>query len=171
MRPGKVEFRNCWSQVREIYLELTGYMRPDEMPPKERRILDGAYLGTGGRPFIFELGEKLHFNAYSAPTLGLYPANLVVGFPIGRWIKQCNRKSKLEGGGFARPSAPLFPGENGRRRQQAFRDALTDILPLEFEFLPMLRLGDFEKRDWFFQSDAHDRIEALIEFRCSLWAY
>lgn len=75
------------------------------------------------------------------------------------------QKIYLEGGGFALPRQPLFPDENGRHRQRAFRDSLTDILPLEYGFLPTLRIADFEIRDWIHESEAQDRMENLVESR------
>lgn len=88
-----------------------------------------------------------------------------LGFSGDRWIEHCLKKRKLEGGGFAKPKPPLFPGENGRHRQRAFRDALTDILPSEHGFAPTLRLADSEIRDWVLGPGATDRMTALIAER------
>jgi len=55
-----------------------------------------------------------------------------------------HRKSRLEGGGFAKPRPPLFPGVNGRHRQRAYRDVLADLLPPLHGFLPRARIGYFE---------------------------
>ena len=165
MRPGRVECRNRWSLVQEIYQALTGGLLPDTPPPRERRTVDGVFHGTDGRAFIFELDEKQHFNTFRAATLDLYPADLPLGFYIRPWMDRCHQKTKLEGGGFAKPKPPLFPGGNGRHRQRAFRDALTDILPSEYGLLPTLRLGDFAIRDWIFCTNAHDRMKALLEAR------
>lgn len=166
-RPGRLECGSYWSLIQEIYYELAGGDLPDEMPSKERRKVDGRFQTNGGF-FIFELDEKQHFNAYRSKTLCLYPNNLLVGFSIDLWIKICNKKSKLEGGGFAKPKPPLFPDENGRHQQRAFRDSLTDILPLEYGFLPTLRVGDFEIREWIHESDAQDRMQELVESRLGI---
>ena len=165
MRPGQKECGSHWSLIQEIYHELTGGKLPDKMPSRERRKVDGVFQTTNNLCFIFELDEKQHFNAYRSVTLSLYPLNLLVGFSIDLWVKTCNNKSKLEGGGFAKPKPPLFPGENGRHRQRAFRDSLTDILPSEYGFLPTLRLADFEIRDWIYKPDAQDRMENLVRTR------
>ena len=164
IRPGRNECGNYWPLIREIYHELTGGELPDEMPSREWRKVDGVFHTKGGF-FIFELDEKQHFNAYRSKTLILYPEKLLVGFSIDLWVKICNKKSKLEGGGFAKPRPPLFPDENGRHRQRAFRDSLTDILPSEYGFLPTLRLADFEIRAWIHESEAQDRMENLVESR------
>ena len=163
-RPGRKECGTYWSLIQEIYHELTEGELPDEMPSREWRKVDGVFQ-IKGCLFIFELDEKQHFNTYRSKTLSLYPKNTLVGFSIDLWVKICNRKSKLEGGGFAKPKPPLFPGVNGRHRQRAFRDSLTDILPSEYGFLPTLRIADFEICDWIFESEAQDRMENLIESR------
>lgn len=77
-------------------------------------------------------------------------------------MSRSDKKTKLEGGGFAAPKPPLFPGENGRHRQRAFRDALCDILPLEHGFAPTLRIADFEVASWMHSSDAAARMERLL---------
>ena len=165
MRPGRLECRIQWPLVQEIYHALTGRQLPDTMPSRERRAVDGAFRWSASEPFIFELDEKQHFNDYRAKTIGLYPATMHLGFSRDRWIEHCLKKRKLEGGGFAEPKPPLFPGENGRHRQRAFRDALTDILPSEYGFAPTLRLADFEVRDWILGPDAADRVTVLIADR------
>ena len=163
-RPGRKECGSFWSLVQEIYHELTGGELPDVMPSREWRKVDGMFQTKVGT-FIFELDEKQHFNAYRSKTLSLYPENLSVGFSIDLWINICNKKSKLEGGRFAKPKPPLFTGENGRHRQRAFRDSLTDILPLEYGLLPTLRIADFEIRAWIHESEAQGRMESLVESR------
>lgn len=163
-RPGRKECGSSWALIQEIYHKLSGGKLPDEMPSREWRTVDGVFQTKGGF-FIFELDEKQHFNAYRSNTLSLYPENLLVGFPIDLWVKIGNKKSKLEGGGFAKPRPPLFPGENGRHRQRAFRDSLTDILPSEYGFLPTLRIADFEVRAWIHESEAQVRLEHLVESR------
>ena len=165
MRPGQKECGSRWSLIQKIYHELTGGKLPDKMPSRERRKVDGVFQTTSNLYFVFELDEKQHFNAYRSVTLSLYPLNLLVGFSIDHWVKTCNKKSKLEGGGFAKPKPPLFPGENGRHCQRAFRDSLTDILPSEYGYLPTLRLADFEIRDWIYKPDAQDRMEKLVRTR------
>ena len=164
-RPSRIECRSQWPLVQDIYRALTGRELPDTMPPRERRTVDGVFRGPDGRFFIFELDEKQHFNAFRATTLSLYPGTMPLTFSRVLWIERCVRKRKLESGGFARPKPPLFPGENGRHRQRAFRDALTDILPSEYDFAPTLRLADFEIVDWIIGPDAVDRMAVLLAER------
>ena len=165
MRPGRIECRSKWPLVREIYRALTECELPDTMPSREWRRVDGVFRGSGGQPFVFELDEKQHFNQFRSTTIDLYPEGIRLGFSRDLWIEQCLLKTKLEGGSFARPKPPLFPGANGRHRQRAFRDALTDILPAQHGFAPTLRLGDFEIRDWLFDADAADHMAALLTDR------
>jgi len=167
IRPGQKECGSYWSLIKDIYHELTGGELPGEMPSREWRKVDGVFQTKSGL-FIFELDEKQHFNVYRSKTLSLYPKNLLVGYSIDLWLKICNKKSKLEGGGFAKPKPPLFPGENGRHRQRAFRDSLTEILPTEYGFLRTLRIADFEIRDWIHESEAQDRLKKLVESRLGI---
>ncbi|WP_457092568.1 hypothetical protein [Microvirga sp. P5_D2] len=60
---------------------------------------------------------------------------------------------------------PLFPGEGGRHRQRAFRDALTDILAPYYGFAPTLRIADFEVKDWIDLPDRAERMRGLLSAR------
>ena len=135
------------------------------MPSRERRTVDGVLRGPDGRFFVFELDEKQHFNEFRRTTLTLYPETTPLAFSRELWIKQCALKRRLEGGGFARPRPPLFPGANGRHRQRAYRDALTDLLPPEYDFAPTFRLADFEIPDWIFGPDIEDHMSELLAGR------
>lgn len=164
VRPGKVECGDRWELVQDIYHRLTGLDLPDVTRSVERRTADGVFE-LDGRSFVFELDETQHFNAFRATTLRMYPAGLLLAFDKQAWIRRCDRKTRLEGGGFAAPKPPLFPGDNGRHKQRAFRDALCDILPPEHGFLPTLRVGDFEVGSWIDRAGATERMEALVTER------
>jgi hypothetical protein len=165
LRPGLVECGAAWATLCEIYSELTGLELPEIAPPRERRTVDAA-LGTGaGGSRILEVDETQHFNRYRAVTLRLYPAGARVAFPIERWIEQSEKKTRLEGGGFGKPKPPLFPAAYGRHQQRAFRDALTDLLPLEHGWAPTLRLADFELLPWIYSGSAERRMRALLDER------
>ena len=161
-RPGLLECRSLCPSVQDIYRVLASCRLPDTMPPRERRTVDGVFHLRSGQSFIFELDEKQHFNGFRATTLRMYPDTMRLRFSKDRWIERCLHKKKLEGGGFATPKPPLFPGENGRHRQRVFRDALSNLLPQEHGFAPTLRLADTEIRDWIFSPDAADRMTVLI---------
>lgn len=164
LRPGLRECADKWTLMQEVYRYLTSQQLPDEMPLRETRRVDGVFLYRGST-FIFELDEIQHFNTYRATILRCYPDDLPLAFDKEEWIKRCARKTKLEGGGFAKPRPPLFPAENGRHQQRAFRDALADILPTCHGFLPTLRLGDWEVARWIELDDSADRVAALVEER------
>lgn len=144
MRPGRIECGAAWPLVRDIYRELTGKDLPDEMPSRERRIIDAVLIDSDGRSRFLEVDEKQHFNSFRAATLSLYPDDTPIAFDREMWTKASRMKTRLEGGGFGRPCPPLFPMEGGRHRQRAFRDALADLLPPVHNFLPTLRIAHFE---------------------------
>lgn len=101
----------------------------------------------------------------SRPDLRRYPADAVVAFPTERWIRECDKKARLEGGGFGKPKPTLFPAEYGRHMQRAFRDTLADLLPPEHRYLPTLRIADFEVKPWIYTQDAEKRMRELLEAR------
>ena len=111
----------------------------------ERRTVEAA-LVFGGSRRILEVDEEQHFNQFRAITLRHYAGDVRVAFDTKRWLEQCDAKTRLEGGGFAAPRPPLFPGLNRRHRQRAFRDALRDLVPTEHGYAPTLRIGAFEIR-------------------------
>jgi hypothetical protein len=169
VRPGWTEARRRWPLVRKVYSSLEpGRELPDAMRVVERRTVDAVIQRKGEQPRVLEVDEKQHFNQYRADTLRLYPASIVVAFPKRLWLEQCATKRKLEGGGFAAPRPPLFPGINGRHRQRAFRDALSDILPPAHGYLPTLRVGAFEVESWIFSASAKARLTQLLQQRLGL---
>jgi hypothetical protein len=165
MRPGEAECGKRWAAVTSIYGALTSEVLPTTMPPRERRNLDAIIRPPGQRPRILEFDESQHFNHFRALTFALYPSEVLVAFPIDSWVEACNAKRRLEGGGFGKPKPPLFPGEAGRHRQRAFRDALADLLPEVHGFDPTLRIADFEVKEWLFTATARDRMATLLASR------
>ena len=167
IRPGEDECGSRWPMVQLIYQDLTGLDLPSVMRSVERRTVDAVLQQAGQPPRILEIDEKQHFNRYRAQTLRRYATELALSFPPDQWIERSERKAKLEGGGFGAPRPPLFPGEGGRHRQRAFRDALSDILPPEHGWLPTLRVGYFEVTDWIAASDARGHMKELLRDRLS----
>ncbi|MGB8918838.1 MAG: hypothetical protein WCC89_18430 [Candidatus Sulfotelmatobacter sp.] len=162
MRPASSECGQYWSLVNEIYTNLTGLRLPHEMPARERRTVDCVLKRPNGDKLIIEVDESQHFNHYRAETLSFYPADIALAFDRSMWIEHSQAKKRLEGGGFARPKPPLFPGEGGRHQQRAFRDALADILPQQHGFTPTLRVAYFEVEDWLGSEAAPGRMEELL---------
>ncbi len=161
MRPSENDCGQHWSLVCSIYSGLTGLQLPEIMPPRERRQVD-AVLRVDGKLRILEVDETQHFNTYRAATLRNYPPHAKVAFPIRRWIEQCEKKTRLEGGGFGKPKPPLFPAEHGRHMQRAFRDMLADLLPSAHGFEPTLRIADFEVSGWLYSDDAEERMRQML---------
>lgn len=164
-RPGPAEARRRWALVQRIYADLTDMELPDRMPPRERRSVDCVLQRRGEPPRIIEFDESQHFNHYRALTLRAYPRTVRLAFDRRTWLRACDAKRRLEGGGFGRKKPPLFPHEDGRHRQRAFRDALADILPNVHDWLPTLRVADFEVRDWIAMRGARRRMEELLAGR------
>lgn len=165
-RPGRVECGDRWPLMSAVYTDLGSEAElPQLAPSRERRTVDAVLVDQGGGRRILKVDESQHFNAFRAATLQRYRSEVSVAFDVEAWLRQYRDKRRLEGGEFARPRPPLFPGENGRHRQRAFRDALTDILPGEHGWLPTLRIGDFEVDGWLHSADARVRMERLLSRR------
>ena len=164
-RPGSPECGRRWALVRTIYGELTDMELPDVMPPRERRIVDCVLQRRGEPPRIVEFDETQHFNRYRAVTIRRYPRSVRVAFDRAAWLAASDAKQRLEGGGFGKPKPPLFPYEDGRHRQRAFRDALSDLLPLVHGWLPTLRIAVFEVAQWVHGRGAKGRMCALVAER------
>jgi hypothetical protein len=164
-RPGTAEAGRRWELVQALYAELTGMQLPDAMPSRERRTVDCVLQRRGEPPRIVEFDETQHFNRYRAITLRRYPRAARVAFDRGVWLDACNAKTRMEGGGFGRPKPPLFPHDDGRHRQRAYRDALADLLPAVHGWLPTLRIADFEVKAWIHARGARARMAALLSVR------
>src|SRR5271154_3938033 len=119
--PAAAEAGRRWGLARAMYVELTDMELPDMMPPRERCKVDYILRRRGEPPRIVEFDETQHFNRYRAITLRCYPGSVLVAFDRGVWLRACDAKKRLEGGGFGRPKPPLFPHEDGRHRQRAYR--------------------------------------------------
>lgn len=165
LRPGREEFGPAWRKIRLIYRRLTDGMElPTTMPLRERRTVDGVLGGRGLPLRIVEVDESQHFNPFRALTLALYPET-PVAFPRRVWLRESRSRRAKGGGGWAARKPPLFPMEGGRHRQRAFRDAIADLLPLQFGWAPTLRIADFEVRAWMYDRNAVSRMRLLLEQR------
>jgi hypothetical protein len=165
LRPGRFECKRRWPLVQRIYEELTGMELGEVMPHRERRAIDAILIKSGQPARLLEVDETQHFNEFRAMTLRSYPRSVRVAFPMSVWIARSEAKQRLEGGGFGKPKPPLFPGDGGRHRQRAFRDALADILPPAHGWAPTLRIADFEIQDWIFAPDSRSKMTRLLASR------
>jgi hypothetical protein len=161
-RPGMIECGKRWHLICQIYRELTGLQLPEIMPTRERRNIDGI-LKCGSSERIVEVDESQHFNHYRAATLRFYPKELRLAFDRETWIAHSQSEPKPKHGGWAQTKSPLFPCAGGRHRQRAFRDALSDILPLDHGFKPTLRIADFEVKSWIGTERAREHTEDLLK--------
>ena len=164
-RPGRAECGDLWPFLTDTYRGLTDGTLPDLMPQKERRKVDAVIAATDRPPFILEVDETQHFNKFRAQTLDSYPPDVFVAFPVSAWRQRSRIKQRLEGGRFGGPKPPLFPGENGRHKQRAFRDMLCDLVPSHHGYGPTLRIGYFEVEDWIYGPQAADRMRKLLSER------
>ena len=162
-RPAPAACGERWPLVQTIYRRLTGAVEPLAMvmAPREHRRADGVFR-CRGRCFVFELDETQHFNEHRAATLRAYPVGVPLAFDRKAWLARCAGKQRLERGGWGRPCPPLFPGEGGRHQQQAFRDALADLLPPLHGWLPTLRLMDTDVKAWQAAGTLRERIDAKL---------
>ena len=170
LRPGREECRRRWPLIQRIYGELTGLELPDEMPLREHRRVDAILRKRGHPPLILEVDERQHFNHFRGQTLRNYTRAIKTSFPGPLWIERCQQMKRLEGGGFGKPRPPLFPGDDGRHRQRAFRDALADILPPARGWQPTLRVADFEVAEWIYDAEAKRQMKALVSERLTTHA-
>lgn len=161
-RPGPAECGRRWPLACDLYAELTSMALPEVMPPRERRTVDCVLQRRGEPPRIIEFDETQHFNHYRAVTIRRYPRSVRVAFDRPAWLAASDAKRRLEGGGFGKPKPPLFPHQDGRHRQRAFRDALVDVLPAAHGWLPTLRIADFEVSEWVYERGAKAKMRALV---------
>ncbi|MFE8941073.1 hypothetical protein ACFYNX_26800 [Streptomyces sp. NPDC007872] len=149
-----------------MYAALTGLVLPDLAPSRERRRLDVLLTYKNGEQQILEVDEKQHFTEARALTLEHYPADVKLGFDTSQWLARSRALAGREpGGGFGRPKPPLFPGDGGRHRQRAFRDALADLLPPLHGWLPTIRISDAEVAAITSASDAISSLRAVLHER------
>jgi hypothetical protein len=167
IRPGKVECGDRWPLICEIYRELTGLELIEVMPKNNWRQVDGILQCATSPQRIVEVDESQHFNCYRGRTLRLYPTGLPLAFDRKTWIDHSRAEPQQKSGGWAARKPPLFPDAGGRHLQRAFRDALADILPLDYGFLPTLRIADFEVEPWIGTSSAHKQMEDLLAHKIS----
>jgi hypothetical protein len=161
-RPGREELGDLWGGISACYSALTTPELPDQMPIRERRSLDAVMRHGDGQFRVVEVDEVQHFSPPRALTFSHYPVATRVAYDQSTWQKRSSSATKLRGGGWGRPTPPLFPFEGGRHYQRAFRDMLADVLPPTRGWAPTLRIGDFEVQDWLGDNDATERMASLL---------
>lgn len=165
-RPGRTECLAMWETVSAIYGALTGLVLPEQAPAREWRSLDVLLTYENGEQQILEVDEEQHFTGARALTLEHYPAGVKLGFDASQWLARSRALTGRErGGGFGKPKPPLFPGDGGRHRQRAFRDALADLLPPAHGWLPTIRISDTEVTAINSAQDAVPSLRTLLHER------
>src|SRR4051812_48075502 len=129
VRPGRLECKECWPAIEEVYRSLTDQALPETMSPKERRRIDVTLIYPDGSRQFVEIDERQHFNSCRATTLQHYPVDAKLGFPKDAWLSRAHSTPAISGGKWAWPKPPLFPEQGGRHQQRAFRDSIADLLP------------------------------------------
>ena len=100
-RPGKLECGDRWSLVAQIYSNLQGADLPEIAPLRESRQVDAVLRTPASGTFLLEFDETQHFNRFRRSTLVLYPSSAEVRFDMHSWLRECDAKRSLEGGGWA----------------------------------------------------------------------
>ncbi len=109
--------------------------------------------------FILEFDESQHFTKPRAMALGLYPADLKLGFDKQKWIKRC---MELE----AEDNDPPY-----RDEQRAWYDTLRDFCALILG-IPTLRVLPEEARWCKFNVNAEEdikRFKDIVEYKLALY--
>ena len=145
-RPGRTDCGSRWHVVAEIYQALADQQPPPQAPPRDRRRVDVPLTYPDGQRQILEIDERQHFTGPRAQTLALYSEDVALGYDPVTWADAQSLAGREQGGRFARPCPPLFPGACGRHRQRTFRDALADLLPAEHGWLATLRVSEESPR-------------------------
>ena len=164
-RPGQRECQRRWPLICSTYHELTGLTLPEEMPPRERRQVDGIIQLKGQAPRIIEVDEYQHFNIHRSATLRRYPRTVLLAFDRRQWIAWGDHVTRLTTSFYGKPRPPLFPEGGGRHRQRAFRDALCDLLPPLYGYAPTLRIAECEVESWIHGRGARQRLSELLAER------
>ena len=150
----KSEIVEKYSELTKLYEKLTENkfsLKEQLAKLTEKKLMQRQSFDIWiGEPFNFavEFDEKQHFNQFRKLTFMFYE-NFNVKFPK-QLYSDLNENAEIKPGksGFTKLSSidPLFPemlkGEkqDNRIRQRAFRDYLKDILPVDNQFNPTLRI-------------------------------
>jgi hypothetical protein len=140
-------------QIQKVYEALTNKKIDirqviQRLEPKQKSQKQSFDIWIA-EPFNFavEFDESQHFNQFRLKTLKYYQ-DFKVNFSVPDYQNYNQTEIKASTSGFAKLKSkdplfpPMLPGEkqDNRIRQRAFRDFLKDILPLENDFNPTLRI-------------------------------
>ena len=120
------------------------FIRTPRMPPCD------YYIARPG--FILEFDERQHFTRPRAVTLGLYPADLRMGFSTREWLRLCDVLDARD---------PEPPDRDERR---AWYDCLRDLLPAVHGLGPTVRLYEGTLRWCGLQPDSAEDVRVFKSF-------
>jgi hypothetical protein len=159
LTPTKNIFPKYWNYISEKYHEINGHrLNLDKVLSDKKSELVEGYQEADiffYSPFkmIVEYDEKQHFNQFRKSTLDSNVYTLYNGFEIDLYKKLNQRVikpgKKSSGFRFLKHADPLFPpnedekNQDNRDRQRAFRDFLKDIVCLEWDIKPTIRIPAF----------------------------
>jgi len=106
---------------------------------KALTALPGDFMHVDSGTFI-EIDESQHFTSFRALTLGMYPANAVVGFDMDEYRRLCEEWA-LRSDRYRRNKAARGFGMGGRQRQRAYHDALRDLVTPAMGHPPVIRVA------------------------------
>ena len=145
------------SPLARMRRELLGATKP---AARAQAIVVSAYFGAPLN-LIFEFDDSRHFNRWRARSLELYPADAPLSFSVRSYEELCRD---------ARPGCVAA----AKQKQQAFHDALVDLLPPAHGLNPTLRISQAElvdnPRQELRESELEKRLAKLLDERVALRA-
>ena len=123
------------------------FIRTPRMPPCDYYL---DYIASPG--FILEFDERQHFTRPRAIALGLYPADLRMGFSTHEWLRLCDALDARD---------PEPPDRDERR---AWYDCLRDLLPAVYGLGPTVRLYEGALRWCELRPDSAEDVRVFKSF-------
>jgi hypothetical protein len=122
--------------LERIYTALGGDI--DVLATARRNRLRGVLLHEPSGTLI-EVDEHQHFTSFRAMSLGLYPAEVSLGFDREAYVALC-REWQHTADGYRRARAARGFGVGGRQRQRAYYDAVRDLATPAMGHPPLIRI-------------------------------
>lgn len=145
------------SALARMHRELLGTTKG---PARAKAIVPSACFGPPLN-LIFMFDDARHFNRWRARSLELYPPDAPLSFDVRTYQELC-RDTALRGG----PAA--------KQKQQAFHDALVDLLPPAYGLNPTLRIAQAElvnnPRQDLRESELEKRLARVLDERVAFRA-
>lgn len=142
-----------------IFVELGG--DPVVQSAKRLTPLTGDFveLRTGA---LIEIDEAQHFTSFRAASLGLYTAEVRLGFDRALYLDLCRDLAPRSDRYRAQKDAVGF-GPGGRQRQRAYYDALRDLAAPAYGRPPIIRVPVLDGEGAAAYRRERDRIRRLLD--------